>query len=254
MSGRWAELRAGGTLYGCFLSTGYTVNAELVGRAGFDFTIIDLEHGTGAERDVLGQVQALAATGTAPLVRVESGERVRVHRVLDAGVEGVMFPRVGTAEEARACAAAMRYPPDGVRGVATLVRASDWGQRFVEYRDGLKESLLGIIQIETAEAVENVESIAAIDGADVLFVGPMDLTTSLGIFRQYDHPLFVDAVDRTLRAAQASGKAAGILLARPEEAPRYRDMGFRFLTCGTDTAFLLNAARATAQAMRGGGE
>lgn len=250
MSGRWAELRAGGTLFGCFLSTGYTVNAELVGRAGFDFAIIDLEHGTGSERDVLGQAQALASTKTATLARVESGERVRVHRVLDAGVEGVMFPRVRTAEEARACVAAMRYPPDGVRGVATLVRASEWGGRFVEYRDGVKDSLLGIIQVETAEAVGNVEEIAAVDGADVLFIGPMDLTTSLGIFRQYDHPLFVEALERTLRAVQAAGKAAGILLARPEEAQRYREMGFRFLTCGTDTAFLLNAARATARAMR----
>jgi 4-hydroxy-2-oxoheptanedioate aldolase len=226
------------------------VIAELVGRAGFDFAIIDLEHGTGSERDVLGQAQALAATKTAALARVESGERVRVHRVLDAGVEGVMFPRVRTAEEAQACVAAMRYPPDGVRGVATLVRASEWGARFLEYRDGVKDSLLGIIQVETAEAVANVEEIAAVDGADVLFIGPMDLTTSLGIFRQYDHPLFLEALERTLRAVHGAGKAAGILLARPEEAQRYREMGFRFLTCGTDTAFLLNAARATARAMR----
>jgi 4-hydroxy-2-oxoheptanedioate aldolase len=253
MSRSWAGLRAGGTLFGCFLSTGYAVNAELVGRAGFDFAIIDLEHGTGSERDVLGQVQALAATGTATLVRVESGERVRVHRVLDTGVEGVMFPRVRTAEEARACVAAMRYPPEGVRGVATLVRASEWGPRFLEYRDGIKDSLLGIIQVETAEAVANVEDIAAVDGADVLFIGPMDLTTSLGIFRQYDHPLFVEALERTVSAAQGAGKAAGILLARPEEAQQYRQMGFRFLTCGTDTAFLLNAARTTAQTMRGQG-
>ncbi|MCA2964304.1 MAG: 2-dehydro-3-deoxyglucarate aldolase, partial [Acidobacteriaceae bacterium] len=121
MKGRLAR---GECLHGAFLSTGYAVNTELMGMAGFDYLIIDLEHGMGSERDILGQLHALGRSGTAPVVRVESLEKQRVHRLLDLGVQGIMFPRVETAEEARGCVAAMRYAPEGVRGVATVVRAA----------------------------------------------------------------------------------------------------------------------------------
>ncbi|MCC6586435.1 MAG: 2-dehydro-3-deoxyglucarate aldolase [Bryobacterales bacterium] len=250
MSGSWGALRAGSPVFGCFISTGYPVNAELCARAGFDYVLIDLEHGMGSERDVLTQVLAVSALPCAPVVRVESHDRPRVHRLLDLGVQGIMFPRVNTADEARACVAAMRYQPEGERGVATLVRASDYGVNFATYRDTAKKNLLTILQIESAEAVANVDEIAAVDGADVLYVGPMDLTTSMGIFRQYGHPDFVAALKRTVDAANRNGRIAGILLAAPADARRYLDLGFKFLTSGTDTAFLLNAARSVNESMR----
>ena len=187
MKNRWSSLEQGDTLMGSFISTGYPVNTELMGIAGFDFLIIDLEHGMGSERDILHQLYALQNTKAIPVVRVESHEKQRVHRLLDLGAQGIMFPRVNNADEARACVAAMRYPPDGVRGVATIVRAAGYGTHYNDYRVESKTTLLPIIQIESAEAVKNVEKIAAVEGIGVLFVGPMDLSTSLGIFRQYDH-------------------------------------------------------------------
>ena len=248
----WAKLRAGEVSLGAFLSTGYQVNAEVVGQAGFDFVVIDLEHGMGSERDVQGQLYALEATPAAAVIRVESHMRQRVHRILDVGAHGIMFPRVETAAEARACVEAMRYPPDGQRGVATMVRAAGYGARYVEYRDASKSALLSILQIESAEGVRNVEEIAAVDGADVLFVGPMDLSTSLGVFRQYDHPVFVEAVAKVIAAAQRHGRALGILLGSPADYRKYYDLGFRCIACGTDVMFLRDAAQAAARALRAG--
>jgi 4-hydroxy-2-oxoheptanedioate aldolase len=250
MKNRWQHLTQGDTLFGSFISTGYPVNTELMALAGFDFLIIDLEHGMGSERDILSQLHAVSATPAIPVVRVESHEKQRVHRLLDLGVHGIMFPRVDTAEEARACVAAMRYPPDGVRGVATIVRAAGYGHRFSDYKGESKTNLLTIIQIETAEAVKNVDEIAAVEGVDVLFVGPMDLSTSLGIFRQYDHPLFLEALEKTLAAARRHNIAPGILLPSVETTRPYRDMGFRFLTAGTDILLLRTAAAQLAQALR----
>lgn len=250
MKNRWSHLAQGDTLMGSFISTGYPVNTELMGLAGFDFLIVDLEHGMGSERDILSQLHALDHTPAIPVVRVESHEKQRVHRLLDLGVQGIMFPRVDNAEQARACVAAMRYPPDGVRGVATVVRAAGYGAHYSDYRVESKTSLLSIIQIESAESVNNVEEIAAVDGVDVLFIGPMDLSTSLGVFRQYDHPLFVDALNKTLDAARRHNRAAGILLPTVETARYYRDMGFRFLTAGTDVMLLKAAATKLVQDLR----
>lgn len=250
MKNRWDSLMQGDTLMGSFVSTGYPVNVELMGLAGFDYLIIDLEHGMGSERDVLSQLHALDHTPAIPVVRVESHDKQRVHRLLDLGVQGIMFPRVETAEQARACVASMRYPPDGVRGVATVVRAAGYGDHFTSHRSESMTHLLPILQIETEEGVKNVEEIAAVDGVGVLYVGPMDLSTSLGVFRQYDHPIFLDALDKTLAAARRHNRVAGILLPSVDTTRHYRDKGFRFLTAGTDVLLLKTAARQLAQAMR----
>ncbi|MFN7919258.1 MAG: aldolase/citrate lyase family protein [Bryobacteraceae bacterium] len=246
----WQRLGRGETLLGAFVSTGSTISAEVLGSAGFDFLVLDLEHGMSSERDILQQLQAMEHTGAGAVVRVESHERQRVHRILDVGAHGIMFPRVNTAEEARACVAAMRYPPDGTRGVAVLVRASGFGRDFPAYRDASKTALLTMLQIETEEAVQNVDEIAAVDGADVLFVGPMDLSTSLGVFRQYDHPKFTAAIARTLEAAKRHGRTPGILISSPADFRRYWDLGFRVITCGTDVSFLQSAAQRTHREMR----
>lgn len=250
MKNRWSHLEQGDTLMGSFISTGYPVNTELMGLAGFDFLIIDLEHGVGSERDILSQLHALGHTPAIPVVRVESHEKQRVHRLLDLGVQGIMFPRVDNAQQARDCVAAMRYPPDGVRGVATVVRAAGYGEHFNNYRNESLTNLLTIIQIESAEAVKNVEEIAAVDGVGVLFVGPMDLSTSLGIFRQYDHPLFIDALHKTLDAARRHNRVAGILLPAADTARHYREMGFRFITAGTDVMLLKAAATQLLEQLR----
>jgi len=127
------RLRDGETLTGCFLNLGSALTAEIMGRAGFDFAVIDLEHGSGTEADVLPQLQAMAATDAGVIIRVESHERQRAHRVLDLGAEGIMFPRVHSAADATRAVAGLRYPPDGVRGVAAANRACAFGVSFGDY-------------------------------------------------------------------------------------------------------------------------
>lgn len=232
------RIRNGEAVNGCWLNLGSSLTAEIVGQAGFDWVLIDLEHGAGEEKDVLSQLQALEHSSTAAIVRVESAERQRIHRVLDAGAEGVMCPHIDTTQDAKKVVDGIRYPPGGSRGVAKMVRASGFGKNFAEYYSGSNENILGVVQIETPEALNHLDEIAAIDGVDVLFIGPADLTMSLGIFGQFDHHLFTDAVKATVAAAQKAGKATGILIFNPDEYTRYYEMGIRMIACGADATFV----------------
>ncbi len=237
------RLHGGETLVGCFLNLGSSLTAEIMGRAGFDFAVIDLEHGSGTEADVLAQLQALEATDAGVIVRVESHERQRAHRVLDLGAEGIMFPRMDSAPEAARAVAGLRYPPQGVRGVAMANRACAFGTTYREYMEATPSTLLGVVQIESESALTSVDAIAAVDGADVLFVGPMDLTQSLGIFAQYDHPRYGEALETVSAAARRHGKSLGVLMARPEDFDRYHALGFRLIACGSDGTLLNAGAR-----------
>ena len=200
------RVRAGETVFGCFLSIGSPITAEIMGLAGYDWALIDLEHGAGGEHEALAQMQALEGTPAAAVVRVESSVRQRSHRVLDFGAHGLMFPRINRAEEARDAVAAIRYPPDGVRGVAFSNRACAFGSNFLPYMEASLDALLCVVQIETPDAVANVDAISAVDGVDVLFIGPSDLSHSLGILGQFDHPRYREAVDRTAEAAPATAR------------------------------------------------
>jgi 4-hydroxy-2-oxoheptanedioate aldolase len=244
------RLLAGDTVLGCFLSLGSPLTSELMGLAGYDWALIDLEHGAGDERDALVQLQALAATPASAIVRVESHARQRAHRVLDLGAHGIMFPRIDTAMDARDAAAAMRYPPLGVRGVAFSNRVCEYGSNFRPYLDASSDSLLTVVQIETRAAVENVEEIAAVSGVDVLFIGPSDLSHSYGILGQFDHPDFAAAIERTAAAAKQHNKALGILLPKPADLQHYWSLGFRFIASGSDAVLLNNAARSLVQSLR----
>jgi len=243
------RLRAGETLLGCFLSLGSALTAELMGAAGYDWALIDLEHGAGDEKDSLAQMQALSASGCAAIVRVESTARQRVNRVLDFGAHGVMFPRIDTAEEARAAVAAMRYAPAGVRGVAFANRACGYGSNFMPYLDA-STSLLTVVQIESPEAVAHAPGIAACDGVDVLFIGPSDLSHSMGMLGNFTHPEFQDAIRRTAEAAAAYGKSCGILLPAPADLMQYQSAGYRFIASGSDAVLLNNAARTLTRNLR----
>lgn len=237
------RLQGGETLVGCFLNLGSSLTAEIMGRAGFDFAVIDLEHGSGTEGDVLSQLQALEATESGVIVRVESHERQRAHRVLDLGAEGIMFPRVDSPSDAARAVAGLWYPPRGVRGVAMANRACAFGATYREYMGAAPATLLGVVQIESESALGSVDAIAAVDGADVLFVGPMDLTQSLGILAQFDHPRYGEALDTVSAAARRHGKSLGVLMARPEDFDRYHALGFRLIACGSDGTLLNASAR-----------
>jgi len=243
------RLARGEAVLGCFLSLGSAQTAELMAAAGYDWALIDLEHGAGDERDALAQMQALATRRCITIVRVESTVRQRVHRVLDFGAHGIMFPRINSQEEAGAAVAAMRYPPAGVRGVAFSNRACAYGANFRPYLEG-SASLLTIVQIESPAAVENADAIAAVEGVDVLFIGPSDLSHSMGILGNFEHPDFVSAVRRTAQSALSHGKHCGILLPNPKDLARYLELGYRFLASGSDAVLLNNAARALVQSLQ----
>ncbi|WP_373495142.1 HpcH/HpaI aldolase/citrate lyase family protein [Aquiflexum sp.] len=242
MKGLKKRLAAGETLSGCWLNLGSALTAEIVGLAGFDWVLLDLEHGAGEPKDLLHQLQALANTTAAPVVRVESVARQRIHRVLDVGAEGVMCPQIKTVEDAITAVKGMHYPPFGQRGVAKMIRATGFGKNFDAYVANSQEDIVGIIQIETLEALENVESIAAIDGVDVLFIGPADLSMSLGVFGQLDHPLFTNALKRIVTAAKKVGKSTGILIFDPKDFAAYQAMGLQMIACGSDASFVANGA------------
>ncbi|HTK48223.1 MAG TPA: aldolase/citrate lyase family protein [Gemmatimonadaceae bacterium] len=221
-------------LAGFWLNLGSAVTAEMAGLAGFDWVLLDHEHGPGGEETLLHQLQAVSATPAACLVRVAANEPPRFKRVLDAGAHGVMVPYVSTADEARAAVNALRYPPRGTRGVAKLTRASSFGARFDDYFAHAHEWLVTLTQIETTDAVANAAEIASVDGVDVLFVGPMDLTTSMGISGQYDDARFHDALGAVADAAREHNKAAGILLLDPANLPLCRELGYTVVALGSD--------------------
>jgi 4-hydroxy-2-oxoheptanedioate aldolase len=237
------RLKQGEALIGCWLNLGSSVTAEIVGQAGFDWVLIDLEHGAGVEKDVLHQLQALEHTKAAAIIRVESFERQRLHRVLDLGAEGIMCPRINNVAEAKIVASGLFYPPQGNRGVAKMVRATNFGKDFSTYLENSKADILGIVQIETAEVLNCLDEIAALDGVDVLFIGPSDLSMSLGIFGQLDHPIFVNALEATISAAKKAGKAVGILLFNPDDFQKYFEMGITLIACGADATFVANGAQ-----------
>jgi 4-hydroxy-2-oxoheptanedioate aldolase len=245
-----SRISAGETLYGTFLQLGSAIAAELVARAGFDWVIIDLEHGAGTEADLLASLLAVSTTPTSALVRPQSAERIRIGRALDHGAHGLMIPRIDVPEQAREAISFMRFPPDGVRGLALSTRGAGLTERTHAEVRGINEHLVGIIQIESPSAVAHADEIAAIDGVDVLFVGPADLSHSLGIPGQFDHPDYLAAVERTVAAAEAHGKATGILLRDPGALPRHLDLGFRFIGIGADGAFIADGARAVVAAVR----
>jgi 4-hydroxy-2-oxoheptanedioate aldolase len=245
-----SRITAGETLFGTFLGLGSIVAAELCARAGFDWLIIDLEHGAGTESDLLASLLAVSTTSTAAIVRPQSGERLRIGRALDHGAHGLMIPRIDVPEQAREAIAFMRFPPDGVRGLALSTRGAGLGERRHPDVRGINGQLIGIIQIESPSAVEHAAEIAAIDGVDVLFVGPADLSHSLGIPGQFDDPAYLSALQRVVTAADGEGKATGILLRDAAALARHLELGFRFIGLGSDGAFIADGARAVLRAAR----
>jgi 4-hydroxy-2-oxoheptanedioate aldolase len=241
---------AGETLLGVFVNLGSPLTAEIVASAGFDWALIDLEHGAGDEKDVLSQIQALESTPAVPLVRIESGNRPRFHRVLDFGASGIMVPRIESPEQAEEVVACLHYPPAGIRGVAQINRSCGFGASFNEYVRTAEEQLLCIVQIESMIAVNNAARIASVKGVDVLFVGPLDLSYSMGILGQFESPQFIEALSIVANATREAGKTAGILLKSPQDAARLRGIGYTFLGCGSDGGLLHGAARLHIKALR----
>ena len=242
---------AGETLVGMFLDLGSAASAEACAAAGYDWLLIDLEHGAATETDLLGLIQAVEVGGSIPLVRPQSGERLRIGRPLDAGARGIMVPRLDTAEQAREAVTFLRYPPDGVRGVAIRVRGAGLGMFGHGELRPLNDRILGMIQIESLGGLREADAIAALDGVDVLFVGPADLSHSLGVPGQFGDETYRAALQTVVDACVAHGKAAGILVYDTAVVPGLLELGFRFVGINADGALVASGARAAHAAVRG---
>jgi 2-keto-3-deoxy-L-rhamnonate aldolase RhmA len=217
---------------GTWLSIGSPVIAELAGLCGFDWLLFDLEHGDGGEAALFPQLQAVRGSRSAAIVRVGAPHPDLIQRVLDWGADGVMIPHVESAEAARACVRAVRFPPHGTRGYARSVRASDYGLNVPD----TNVPPLVFAQIESAKAVANVRDIAAVDDVDVLFVGPSDLTFELqatGSDRPYEACLAA-----VVSAARKAGKQAGILNRNEQDVPALTAQGFNCQAVDSDIAVL----------------
>lgn len=225
---------------GTWLSIGSPVITELAGLCGFDWVLIDLEHGSSPEAAVPDQLRALRGSQTLGIVRVGHPHPDQIARILDWGAHGIMVPRVDSADEARAAVRAAHHLPLGARGYSRTVRAFDYGLRSPE---ALPPPLV-IAQIETGEGVAEAAGIAAVEGVGVLFVGPADLRRDLDCRPPQESRDFEACLDLVVRAARAAGKPAGILIRDLEELPRRRRQGFTFIAVQSDLVLLQTAFRA----------
>lgn len=235
------EKIARGVTDGLFLSSGSEVVAELAARSGFDWLLIDLEHGLGDEQLALRQIDAIDRRSCSPLVRIPALRAEYVKRLLDFGAAGIMAPMIGSREEAETLVSFMRYPPAGIRGVSSGCRAGGFGMEFKEYYRRADSELVGIAQIENAEGVAAAEAIAGVAGIHVLFIGHSDLSLQLGVFGEFSHLRMIEAEERILAACRKHGKVAGMLLKEEMDPAPYLAKGFQFLARGTDLGIVRNA-------------
>lgn len=240
-----------GVQFGLWLALASPVAAELCACVGFDWLLIDGEHGADDFRSTYSQLQAIEGSGTPAIVRLADDDPVRIKRYLDMGVQSLLIPMVDTAEQAEKLAAAVRYPPRGIRGLATsITRASRWTQ-IEDYARHADEQICLIVQAETVTALDNLKAIAAVDGVDSVFIGPSDLSASMGYLGQPGHPEVQAAIAQALRDIAALGKAPGTLAGSPEAFRTHASNGAKFLGIGSDTALLVSGSRGLLKSVAG---
>jgi 2-keto-3-deoxy-L-rhamnonate aldolase RhmA len=227
---------------GSWLLAGATSTAEAMGCVGFDFLVVDMEHVPIDTPQMIELLRAVGGTPAAAGTRVPWNDMVMVKRARDAGANTLMFPYVQNADEARRAVASTRYPPEGVRGVAGLQRGSRYGT-VTDYLTRASAEICVIVQIETVDALGELEAIAAVPGVDTIFVGPADLSASMGYLGDMDHP----AVREKLRFAASEctrlGKPCGILSFDPDTVVQYLDYGYTWVAVGSDLSLMMGRAQ-----------
>jgi 4-hydroxy-2-oxoheptanedioate aldolase len=243
------QVLSGRFMAGAWCNLASSITTEMAARAGFDWILIDQEHGPGDNVTLLQQIQAIGDRPSAPIVRIAWNEMPRFKRALDLGASGIMIPYIETADDAARAVGYLRYPPEGQRGVAVSPRAAGFGMDFETYFSQANQNLLTVTQIETGRAVQNARQIAQVDGVDVLFVGPMDLSISVGLPGRFDDPEYRDLLARVAATARDAGKAAGILLPSGQLIEMVYDMGFRFVAVGSDSGIVMQGMKDNRAAM-----
>jgi 2-keto-3-deoxy-L-rhamnonate aldolase RhmA len=230
------------TPVGVWLSGGGPAAAEALGCVGYDFLVVDMEHAPLDVPQMIEVLRAIAGTATEPVVRPPWNDMVMVKRVLDAGAQTLLFPFVQNADEARRAVAATRYPPEGVRGVAGTHRASRFGT-IDDYVRRANAEICVIVQVETLSAFERLEEIASVPGVDSIFIGPSDLSASMGRLGDAGHPEVQEKLRSGAQACRRLGKPCGIVGANPEMVRRFLDYGFSWVAMSSDLGLMVGRAQ-----------
>lgn len=236
-----AGLRKGETQIGLWLSSTTSYMAEIAATAGYDWLLIDGEHAPNTVQDLYHQLQAVAPYASQPVIRPLEGQRSLIKQILDIGARTLLIPMVDTAAQAREVVDATRYPPLGQRGVgASVARAARWG-RVENYMARANEELCLLVQVESKTALENLDEILEVEGIDGVFIGPADLSASLGYPDNAGHPEVQRIIEQSIRRIRAAGKAAGFLAVDPEMAKKCLQWGANFVAVGVDTLLYTQA-------------
>jgi len=242
-------LAAGKLQIGLWSSLCSNIAAEIIADSGFDWILLDSEHSPNEIPGLLSQLQAIGRGGSTPIVRPAWNDAVLAKRCLDIGAQTLLFPYVQNVEEAKRAVASTRYPPEGIRGVAVAARASRYG-RTPGYLTKANGEMCVLVQVETRSALDQLEAIAKVDGVDGVFIGPSDLSASLGHLGNPQHAESQAAMKDAVRRLKAIGKPAGILSGNEEEIRRYIDWGYQFVAVGADVGLLARHADALAKKFR----
>ncbi|WP_337025625.1 2-dehydro-3-deoxyglucarate aldolase [Pantoea anthophila] len=237
------RLLAGETLIGSWCALASPISTEILGLAGFDWLVLDGEHAPNDITTFVPQLMALKGSHSAPVVRPPCNEPVIIKRLLDIGFNNFLVPFVETEEEARRAVASTRYPPAGIRGVSVSHRSNMYGT-LPDYNQSINDNITVLVQIETRQAVDHIDAIAAVDGVDGIFVGPGDLSAALGCLGQPAHPEVLDVIKHIFDRARAAGKPAGILAPVEADARRYLEWGATFVAVGSDLGVFRSATQA----------
>ena len=244
-----AALTQGRQQIGLWCSLASPISTEIVAGSGFDWLLLDMEHSANDLRDIYGQLQAMGEGSATAMVRVPSDEPITIKRILDTGAQSLMIPNIDDVEQARRAVAATRYAPQGIRGFSQAPRAARFG-RIPDYHARCAGEIFVAVQIESRRALDNMEEIAAVEGVDGVFIGPGDLSTSLGFLGQQNHPEVVAVIEDAIARIRRAGKHAGILTANEELAQRYIAAGTRFTAVGSDMGLLARSSEALAARFR----
>ncbi|WBU63573.1 HpcH/HpaI aldolase family protein [Paracoccus aerodenitrificans] len=231
------RLKSGDTQIGLWVALGDPSAAELAARTGFDWLVIDGEHGPNGLRDVLAQLRAVGSASH-PVVRVRDDNRAVIKQMLDIGAQTILIPMIESGEQARQAVRSVLYPPNGVRGIgAALARASGYGA-VTDYLKSANDQICLLLQIESRLGIESLDEILAVEGVDGIFIGPADLAADMGYLGQPEAPEVQEVVLDALSRIRAAGRAAGILTSAQSLAHKYADIGIEFLAVGSDVGVL----------------
>ncbi len=244
------KLKQGETVLGTFINCPYPAFMEICGYAGFDFAVIDMEHGALHTLVAEDLCRAADCVGIAPVVRVRKNDAPQIQRALDIGSAGVQVPQIETKEDAQAVVLGAKYSPLGDRGLSFNTRAGLYTAAGTQITDKLNEESLVVVHVEGRRGVENIADIVSVSHIDVIFLGPYDLSQSLGIPGQVRDPRVIELMQKCVTIIRNAGKAAGTFADNPEVAKQWIASGVQYVALGVDVAIFLRSCQALVEAVR----